>query len=84
MALDFVFNNAQSAREVCAGTYKTEAALQATIVAAIAVQIALQESFSCTVSVSGQSSQDVQNCMRILNDMNFTISLAGSTLTISW
>lgn len=84
MALDFCFNNAQSTREACAGTYKTEAALQATIVAAIAVSIAAAETFNCTVSMSGQSAQDVQNCMRILNDMNFTVSLSGSTLTISW
>lgn len=84
MAFDFVFNNAQSTREVCSGTYKTEAALQATVVAAIAVAIAAQESFSCTVSVSGQSAQDVQNVMRVLNDMNYTVTLSGSTLTIAW
>lgn len=84
MALDYVFNNAQSMREVCAGTYKTETALQAVIVAAMAVAAAAQETFTCTSSVSGYSAQDVQNCMRVLNDMNFTVSLSGSTLTIAW
>lgn len=84
MAFDFVFNNAQSLREVCSGGYKTETALQAAIIAAMAVQAALTASFSCTVSVTGYSGQDVQNCMRVLEDMNFGVSLSGSTLTITW
>ena len=78
--MNLVFQNAQSVREVCTGTYKTEAALQATVVAALAVAIAAAETFSTTVSVSGQSSQDVQNLMRDLIGSGFTVSLAGSTL----
>ena len=84
MAFDFVFGNAQSVREVCAGTYKTEAAFQALVVAAMAVAIAAAETFSCSVSTSGVSSQDVQNIVRVLSDQNFTTSQSGSTLTISW
>ena len=81
---DWCFSNAQSTREMSAGTYKTEAALQATIIAAIAAVIATGELFTCTVSTSGTVAQDLQNCMRLLTDMNFTVSLAASTLTISW
>lgn len=81
---DFVFGNAYSVREVCSGTYKTEAALQATIVAAMAVAIALAGTFTCNVSLSGQSAQDVQNVCRLLTDMSFGVTISGSTLTITW
>lgn len=84
MALDFVFMNSQSLREVCAGTYKTEAALQAAVVAAMAAVVATGELFTCTVSVSGYSAQDIQNVMRVLTDQNFIVSLATTTLTINW
>ena len=84
MAQDFVFNNAQSLREVCAGNYKTETALQALAVAAMAVAAAAQQTFTCSVSVTGYSGQDVQNVMRVLSDQNFIFTLAGSTLTITW
>lgn len=84
MAMDFVFNNAQSLREVCAGGYKTETALQAAVIAAMAVAAAAQQTYTCTVSVSGYTGQDVQNIMRVLSDMNFTVTLSGSTLSISW
>lgn len=82
--MNLIFDNAQSVREVCAGTYKTEAALQASIVAAIAAVIATGELFTCTVSVSGKTQQDIQNCVRHLNEGFFTTSQSGSTLTISW
>lgn len=84
MAQDFIFGNAQSVREMSAGTGKTESAFQATVIAAIAVAIAAAETFTCTVSTSGVSSQNLQNTMRVLTDANYTTSLSGSTLTISW
>jgi hypothetical protein len=84
MAFDFACNNAQSTREICASSYKTEAALQATVTAALYAAMAAQNTFSTTVSVTGATSQDLQNVTRILGDMNFTTSQSGSTLTISW
>lgn len=84
MATGIVFDNAQSLREVSAGTYKSEAAFQALIVAAMATAVAAAETFSCTVSTTGVSAQDVQNTTRVLTDMNFIFSQSGSTLTISW
>lgn len=84
MATGCVFDNAQSLREVCAGTYKTEAALQAAVIAAMAAVIATGEIFTCTVSVAGASGQDVNNVTRWLADQNYTTSQSGSTLTISW
>lgn len=82
--LGLVFDNAQSLREVCAGTYKTEAAFQALVVAAMAVAVAAAETFTCNVSTTGVSAQDVQNVCSRLSDNNFTVSQSGSTLTISW
>lgn len=81
---DYVFGNSQSLRESCAGTYKTETAFQALVIAALATAAAAAETFSTTVSTTGQSSQDVQNLIRILRDDNFIVSLSGSTLTITW
>lgn len=82
--MQFVFNDAQATRSVCAGTYKTETALQAAAVAAIAAAVAGNETFSCTVACSGYSEQDVTNVVRILSANNFTTSYSGTTLTISW
>jgi methionine synthase I (cobalamin-dependent) len=82
--MNFVFMNAQSCREVCAGTYKTETALQALVIAALAVAAAAAETFSTTVSVTGYSAQDVGNVSRLLVADGYTINLSGSTLTISW
>lgn len=84
MAFDFVFGNAQSVREVCAGTYKTEAALQAVVIAAIAAVVATGEIFTATASASGYSQQDIQNVLRILVDQGYTASFSGTTITISW
>lgn len=82
--MNIIFDNAQSVREVCSGTYKTEAALMASIIAAIAAVVATGELFTCTVSTSAKTSQDVQNCIQHLRESFYTTSLAGSTLTISW
>lgn len=82
--MKLVFDNAQSVREVCAGTYKSEAAFQALIVAAIAVAIAAAETFTCSVSTTGVSAQDVQNTVRNLIGNGFQVSQASSTLTVSW
>jgi len=84
MAQDFVFGNAQSMREVAAGTYKTETALQAVVVATMAAAVATGELFTCTASCSGYSQQDIQNVMRILCDQGFICSYSGTTLTITW
>lgn len=82
--MTLVFGNAQSCREISAGTYKTEAALQAAVVAALATAIAAAETFTTTVSVSGYSAQDVQNVTRDLVGSGFTVSQSSSTMTIAW
>jgi len=80
----FVFGNAQSVREVSAGTYKTEAALQAVVIAAIAAVVATGELFTCTASASGYSQQDVNNVMRDLISQGFTATYSGTTITLAW
>lgn len=80
----FIFNNAQSIREMSAGTYKTEAALQAVVIAAIAAVIATGEVFSATASASGYSQQDITNVMRRLISCGYTASYSGTTITIAW
>ena len=80
------FDNAQSVREGCSMTYKTEYALRAAIVAALAAQVAVttNDTFTTTVSVSGYSGQDVQNNIAALRADGFTVTQSGTTLTISW
>ena len=80
------FDSAQSVREGCCMTYKTEYALRAAIIAALAAQVAVttNDTFSTTVSVSGYSQQDIQNNLQVLRGGGFTTSISGTTLTISW
>jgi hypothetical protein len=80
------FTDAQSVREACATSYKTEYALRAAIVAALAAQVATTNNdlFTTTVSVSGYSSQDLQNNIALLRMGGFTATLSGTTLTIAW
>ena len=40
--------------------------------------------FTCTASVSGYTSLDVQDNMNMLSQMGYTVSLSSTTLTISW
>jgi hypothetical protein len=82
--MHLIFNNAQSVREASAGTYKTEAAMQALVIAAMATAIATGELFTANVSVSGGSAQDVQNVTRDLISCGFGVSQSGSTLTFTW
>ncbi len=80
----FVFDNAQSFREVCAGTYKTETALQQVVYVALAAACATGELFTATAACSGYSQQDVQNVMRELRRAFYGVSYSGTTLTITW
>ena len=82
--LGYAFQNAQSVREACSGTYKTEIAQQALVIAALATAIAAAETFTTTISTTGSSAQDTENTMRNLNALGFTVVLSGSTLTITW
>ena len=80
----FVFDSASSLHEVSAGRYKTETALEAVVIAAMAVAVATGELFTCSCSASGYSEQDVNNVMRELSRANYLAHLSGTTLTITW
>lgn len=81
---DFAVGNAYSCREMSAGVYKTEAAFQAVVAAAVYAAIAAN-AFTCTVSTAGVSAQDVQNTLRIMADQNFGGSYTGATtITFTW
>ena len=80
----FIFDNANLLRGAAAGTYKTETALAAVVIAAMAAAIATGELFTCTASCSGYSQQDSQNIMRQLRRADYIVSYSGTTLTITW
>lgn len=82
--MNLIFDNAQSVREACAGTYKSEAALQAAVVAAIAAVIATGEIFTATISISSYGNQDINSVMRMLNEGFFTAVVTGANLIVSW
>ena len=84
--LNFACDNAQSTRELSAGSYKTEAALQALVIAAIYAAVA-DNAFTCSVDTSNYSAQDVGNLCKTLANANFQYSRAdtdGDNLIITW
>lgn len=51
----------------------------------VAVNTAINSGlFSATASVSGLSSQDIQNNMNMLQQLGYTVTISGTTMTISW
>lgn len=40
--------------------------------------------FTTTLSMVGYVSQEIQNTMNLLQALGYTVSLSGTTLTISW
>ena len=81
--MKFIFGNPQSLNEASASQVKTESALQAVVVAAMAVAVAAS-AFTCTVAVNTYSTQDVNNVMRLLAGMGYIFSISGNNLTIVW
>lgn len=80
---DTCYGNSQSLREASASSYKTEFALQAAVIAAMAASVAAN-SFTCTVAVNTFSGQDVNNVMRILSDSNFIVASVGNNIILTW
>jgi hypothetical protein len=68
---------------MAAASYKTEAALQAAIIAAMATAIA-NNAFTCSVAVNTNSTQDVNRVMNMLSDSNFGATVTGNNLVITW
>lgn len=63
------------------------AGTQTTLMSLAAADIAAATSagnYTCTVSVSEQTSNDIQYLMEALHGLGYTISLSGTTLTVSW
>lgn len=61
----------------------TQAILKSLVAEAIAEEI--QDGlFTASVSMSGQSSQDVQYVTHLLNTKNYTASVTGTNLVINW
>jgi hypothetical protein len=40
--------------------------------------------YTCTASMAGKAPQDIQNNMNLLKNAGYTVTLAGTTLTLSW
>lgn len=44
----------------------------------------LTPAYTCTMSVSGATSQDLQTLLEVLHTSGYTTSIATTTLTINW
>ena len=69
--------------EASVGITKTEAALQAAVIAAMYAAVALS-AFTCSVDAHTYSTQDTNNVMRRLAECKFTASLVGNNIVITW
>jgi hypothetical protein len=77
-----VICQSQVARQY-AGAVSTDVELQ--LDAAAAINTAIESSlYTTTLSVSGESSADIQTLMSVLQALGYTVSLSSTTLTINW
>lgn len=78
----YIYCPSQTAREF-ASIPSSIATLELAICTAINTAIGTGL-FTTTVSVSGKTATDIQESMNALSSMGYTVSLASTTLTISW
>lgn len=85
MAIDNpgIYCQAAKARELSALTNKSDVPVQIVIDNAINTAI-VAGLYTATASMSGFAALDIQNNMNMLRQLGFTVSLAGTTLTVSW
>lgn len=83
MAQGFFCNNPYGLDEASVGTSKTEAALQAALIAAMYAAVALS-AFTCSVAANAYSTQDVNNVLRRLAECKFSASLVGNNIVVTW
>lgn len=78
-----LYPGAQQARMLSGAVSSPETVIQALVAGAIRTAVAAGL-FTCTASMASKTTQDVQNQMRILKAQGYTVSLSGTTLTVSW
>lgn len=79
----FVFNDSNALSQASDGLVRTETALQAAVIAAMAAAVVLYAS-TCSLDVSSYSTQDVNNVMRLLSELNYICTNSGNNLVIVW
>lgn len=53
--------------------------------AAAAINTAIESYlFTCTLSITSESAIDIQNLTNLLQNLGYTFSISGTTLTINW
>jgi hypothetical protein len=81
--LDDLFFSAQGAHERAYNSAGTQTILVDAVVAAILTAVT-SGLFTCTYNASGKASQDVQWVLEQLRLDGYTVTVSGSTWTISW
>lgn len=74
---------AQIARELASSAANTEIVLLLAVAATLKTAIT-SGLFTTTQSVTGKAAVDIQQIMNMLENLGYTVALAGTTLTISW
>ena len=78
-----LISSARAAKDASSTGSSTQTALVVLAARAIAAACATS-AYTCTMSVSGASSVDLQYILEVLHTSGYTTSISSTTLTINW
>ena len=78
-----LISNARAAKDASSTGTSTQTALVVLAVRAIAAACATG-AYTCTLSISGASSVDLQYLLEALHTSGYTTSISSTTLTVNW
>ena len=78
-----LLSSARAAKDASSTGSSTQTALIVLAVRAIAAAC-VTSAYTCTMSVSGASSADLQILLEVLHTSGYTTSISSTTLTINW
>lgn len=76
-------SSARAAHDLATTGTSTQSALVILVMKAILTACGTP-AFTCTASVSGASTTDLQYILEVLHTSGYTASVSGTTLTINW
>jgi hypothetical protein len=78
-----LISNARAAKDASSTGSSTQTTLVVLVVRAIAAACG-NSAYSCTASISGASSTDLQYLLEVLHTSGYQTTIATTTLTITW
>jgi hypothetical protein len=80
---ELVISSARAAHDASTTGTSTQTALLVLVMKAILTATGTP-AFTCTASVSGASTTDLQFLLEVLHTSGYTTSISGTTLTVNW